>query len=142
MKFGSGSQDSKTRSGDMTGFLGEGVELKGDIVFRDTLRVDGKITGTIHSDGELVVGPTGRVEADITAGSMAVSGTVRGTVRVKERLEIHTGGRVEGDVLLAQTGLVVHDGGVIEAKIQMGAEDSRESLDPMMKSKAQDAVLA
>jgi cytoskeletal protein CcmA (bactofilin family) len=104
----------------MTGFIGEGVELLGEINFKDTLRIDGKVRARISSDGELVVGPTGEVEGEITVGAATVSGRIRGMLRVKERLEVHGGGRVEGDVLLGRPGLVVHDGGIVEARVQMG----------------------
>jgi len=104
----------------MTGFIGEGVEMLGEINFKDTLRVDGRVRARINSDGELVVGPTGEVEGEITVGAATISGHIRGTLRVRERLEVHGGGRVEGDVLLGRPGLVVHDGGVVEARVQMG----------------------
>jgi cytoskeletal protein CcmA (bactofilin family) len=120
MKFGSGSQDSKSRSGEITGFFAEGVEIQGDLIFKDTLRVDGKIQGTIRGDGELVIGPSGAVEGEVTVTAASVSGKIKGILRVKDRLEVHSGGKVEGDVLLGKPGLVVHDGGTIEAKLQMG----------------------
>jgi cytoskeletal protein CcmA (bactofilin family) len=119
MKFGS-STEARPRPGEMTGFIGEGVELLGEITFKDTLRIDGKVRARINSDGELVVGPTGEVEGEITVGAATVSGRIRGTLRVMERLEVHGGGRVEGDVLLGRPGLVVHDGGIVEARVQMG----------------------
>jgi len=120
MKFGNNSSETRPRPGDMTGFFGEGVELEGEIRFKDTLRVDGKIRAAIASDGELVVGPTGEVEGEITVSALSVSGRIRGTLRVKDRLEVHGGGRVEGEVLLGRPGLIVHEGGVVEARIQMG----------------------
>lgn len=119
MKFGS-SSEAHPRTGDMTGFIGEGVEMVGEIQFKDTFRIDGHVRARISSEGELVVGPTGDVEGEITVASAAISGRIRGTIRVKERLEVHGGGRVEGEVLLGRPGLVVHDGGVVEARVQMG----------------------
>src|SRR5262245_49094754 len=120
MKFGSGSNDAKSRAGEITGFFAEGVEIQGDITFKNTLRVDGKIQGTIRGDGELVIGPSGEFEGEMTVMAASISGKVKGVVRVKERLEVHGGGKVEGDVLLGKPGLVVHEGGAMEAKIQMG----------------------
>jgi len=121
MKFGTSAHESRPRSGEISGFFNEGVEIQGEVRFKDTLRVDGKIRATVHSDGELVIGPTGDVEGEATLGSLSVSGRIKGTLRIKDRLEVHAGGRVEGEVLLGRAGLIVHDGGVVEAKIQMGA---------------------
>ena len=127
MKFG-GSSEARPRPGDMTGFIGDGVEMVGEISFKDTLRVDGIVRARITSDGELVVGPGGLVEGEITVGSASITGRIRGTIRVKERLEVHGGGRVEGDVLLGRPGLIVHDGGVVEARVQMGTITEGEGV--------------
>jgi cytoskeletal protein CcmA (bactofilin family) len=121
MKFGNRtSETAKPRSGDVNGFFGEGIEIRGDIRFKDTIRVDGRIQATIRSEGELILGPSGVIEGEVTVGSLVVSGRVKGTLRIKGRLEIHPGGRVEGEVLLARPGLIVHEGGVVEARVQMG----------------------
>lgn len=121
MKFGNRtSETANPRSGDVNGFFGEGIELRGDLRFKDTIRVDGRIQATIRSDGELILGPSGVIEGEITVGSLVVSGRAKGTLHIKERLEIHPGGRVEGEVLLGRPGLIVHEGGVVEARVQMG----------------------
>lgn len=122
MKFGNRPPEAtpKPRSGEVNGFFGEGIEIRGELRFRDTIRIDGKVAATIRSEGELVLGPSGILEGEITVGSLIVSGRVKGKVRVKEKLEVHPGGRIEGEVILGRPGLVIHDGGVIEAQIQMG----------------------
>ncbi|HXI04645.1 MAG TPA: polymer-forming cytoskeletal protein, partial [Candidatus Saccharimonadales bacterium] len=74
--------------------------------------------------------PKGLIEGEITVNSLSVSGRLKGNIRVKQRLEIHPGGRVEGEVLLARPGLVVHDGGILEAKIQMGTLKEQETTAP------------
>ncbi len=126
MKFGNRQADVTTTpvksrsSGEISAFFGEGTEIQGDLRFRETVRVDGTVRATIHSEGELIVGPKGLVEGEITVTSLTISGRIKGNLRVKERLEIHPGGRVEGEVLLGRPGLVVHDGGIMEARVQMG----------------------
>jgi len=120
MAFGRSTREARSHGGEITGFFAQGVEIQGEIRFKETLRVDGRIRGTVRGDGELVVGATGEVEGEIAVAVLSVSGRIKGTLRVKERLEVHEGGRVEGDVLLGRPGLVVHDGGVMEAKVQMG----------------------
>jgi len=106
---------------DISGFLAEGTEIRGEIHFRDILRVDGKVTGKVISEKELVVGETGEVEAEINVGTLSVSGKVTGTFHVREKLEIHPKGRVVGDLTLEKPNLVIHEGGVFEGKIDMNA---------------------
>lgn len=138
MKLGGGSKDA--RSGEISGFFGEGVEIQGEIRFKDVLRLDGKGSGTFRGEGEMVVGPTGQVEGEITVGALVVSGRVKGKIRVKERLEVHSGGRVEGEVVLGRPGLVVHDGGVVEASVQMGT--SKDEAGPAKNAAGKPAGVA
>ena len=137
MKFGNRNLETKPRSGEVNGYFGEGIELRGELRFKDTIRVDGMIHATIRSEGELVLGPTGVLEGEISVGTLSVSGKVRGTLKIKDRLEVHPGGRIEGDVILGRPGLVVHDGGVVEASVQMGTakQDSVREAAPKQAEK-------
>lgn len=134
MKFGNRQDEigapRASSSGEISAFFGEGTEIQGDLRFTETVRVDGKIRATIRSEGEIILGPKGLIEGEITVNSLSVSGRLKGNIRVKQRLEIHPGGRVEGEVLLARPGLVVHDGGILEAKIQMGTLKEQERTAP------------
>ena len=78
-------RDGKAGPDDISGFLAEGTVISGEIRFPDILRVDGKVTGKLQSEKELVVGETGDVEAEIEVGVLSVSGKVSGTLRIKER---------------------------------------------------------
>ncbi len=119
-------KDSKSGASDLSGFLGEGTVISGDIRFPDILRVDGKLTGKITSDRELVVGETGEIEADIDVGFLSVSGRVSGTIRVRDRLTIHPRGQVRGEVIMDKPGLIIEEGGVFEGTIEMSSERKRE----------------
>jgi cytoskeletal protein CcmA (bactofilin family) len=110
---------------DISGFLAEGTEIEGEVRFRDILRVDGKISGKVKSEKELVVGETGEIEAEIDVGILSVSGKVTGSFHVKEKVEIHPKGRVVGDLVLEKPNLVIHEGGVFEGKIDMNAASRR-----------------
>jgi cytoskeletal protein CcmA (bactofilin family) len=114
---------------DISGFLAEGTEVQGEIRFKDVLRVDGKITGKVISERELVVGESGHVEADVEVGTLSVSGKVTGNIHVKEKLEIHPTGRVVGEVTLEKPNLVIHEGGVFEGNIDMNAGKRKDARD-------------
>jgi cytoskeletal protein CcmA (bactofilin family) len=116
-------------SGELNGFLGEGTWVKGEIHFRDTLRVDGKVTGKIVSERELIVGQTGEVEAEVEVGSLSVSGKVIGTVKVKDRIEIHPRGRVYGELKLPSPNLIIEEGAIFEGSIEMNAPQDAPAPD-------------
>ena len=105
---------------DISGFLAEGTEIKGEIRFRELMRIDGKVSGTIVSEGELVIGEAGQVEADVKVSTLSVSGTLNGKVHAAEKIEIHPKGRVHGELTLSKPNLVIHEGGVFEGTIEMG----------------------
>ena len=41
---------------DISAFVGKGVEFKGTISYKGTVRIDGYLDGEIHTDGVLLVG--------------------------------------------------------------------------------------
>jgi cytoskeletal protein CcmA (bactofilin family) len=111
---------------DISGFLAEGTEIKGEIRFKDLLRVDGKVSGKIVSEGELVIGENGSVEAEVSVGTLSVSGQVTGTIHATEKVEIHPKGRVHGDMTISRANLVIHEGGVFEGKIDMAGTERKD----------------
>jgi len=119
-------RDAKADPDDISGFLAEGTVISGEIRFPDILRVDGKVTGKLFSEKELVVGETGDVEAEIEVGVLSVSGKVTGTLRIKERITIHPHGRVQGELIMEKPGLIIEEGGVFEGTIDMNAGRKHE----------------
>lgn len=111
------------RSGNLNGFLDAGSHLEGKLHFEDTFRVDGRITGTVESDGDLIVGVGGEVEGELLVGRLFVSGVVRGVVRTKRLVEITAKGRVVAD--LHTPSLVVEDGGHFEGRCFMERKDEK-----------------
>ncbi len=108
---GSGSQ------GDLNGFLDAGSHMTGELYFEDTFRIDGKFTGTVVSDGDLIVGERGDVEGEIKVCRIYVSGTVRGALRASERVEITAVGKVLADVYTPS--LTIDDGAHFEGRCSM-----------------------
>ena len=109
--------------GDLNGFLGKGIKLQGDLHFQYTFRIDGEFSGKIESNGELLVGETGVVNAEVQVSRVFVSGTLRGTVRTSTKTEITAVGKVFADV--ETPALVIEDGALFEGRCSM--ESARAS---------------
>ncbi|MDH3522250.1 MAG: polymer-forming cytoskeletal protein [Acidobacteriota bacterium] len=103
--------------GDLNGFLDAGSHINGELQFEDTFRVDGTLTGKVVSEGDLVVGEQGKVDAEIHVGRLFVSGVVRGTVLASKRAEFTAGGRVYADVETPT--LIVEEGAHFEGHCRM-----------------------
>jgi cytoskeletal protein CcmA (bactofilin family) len=106
------------KSGDLNGFLDRGSSFKGELEFEDTMRIDGKFNGRIHSKNELIVGEAAYIEGDIHVGRIAISGTVVGKIKADQRVEIHRNGKVYSDI--DTPALVIEEGAVFQGNCVMG----------------------
>ncbi len=112
--------------GDLNGFLDAGGHIKGELYFEDTFRIDGRLTGGATSKGDLVVGESGEVDAEIRVGRVFVSGRVSGSIRASRRIEITAGGRVTADIETPR--LIIEEGAVFEGRCSMsGRGESRQA---------------
>jgi len=104
--------------------LGKGTLWKGEIhAGPNSLRVEGSIEGTVHSEGEVTIAPTGIVNGTIHAKHLIVTGRVEGVFKIAECLEIHGTGWVEGEVEVGS--LVVDEGGTLQGTCtRRGAKDT------------------
>lgn len=114
----------KTTQGDLNGFLDAGSHMEGELRFDDTFRIDGRITGRIVSDGELIVGERGEIEGEVEVRRIYVSGIVRGKLDAGEYLEITPTGRVFAD--LETPSLKIEEGAVFEGQCTMKGEKGAE----------------
>ncbi len=103
--------------GELNGFLDAGSQLQGELRFEDTFRIDGKFAGSIVSDGDLIVGEGGRVDAEISVRRIFVSGEVDGSLSALEKVEITSEGKVRAD--LQTPSLTIEDGAFFEGRCSM-----------------------
>ena len=115
---------SESGGSDM-GLIGRGIEVSGDIFFLDQLRVDGKVEGKISSEsGTLVIGESGRIEAEVDVGTCVIQGALHGNLIARAKVEIHRSGRVHGDLITPV--LVIDEGAIFNGAIKMGQENNRK----------------
>lgn len=97
--------------------LGANTAFKGDIKSRANVRIDGQFEGDVQVDGNLLVGETARVHANVQAKSeVRIAGAVRGDVSAY-KVHLSRTGRVWGDI--TTNFLVTEEGAFIEGKINM-----------------------
>jgi len=100
----------------ITGFFDKETEIKGDLTFKGSFRIDGRFKGKIDSDSMLTIGESGKVEADIKIGYIVIDGEIKGTVQASEKVEVHSNGRVIGTIISPK--LLVEEGAYLEANCQ------------------------
>ncbi len=111
---------SDGKQSDLNGFLDSGSHLEGELRFEASFRVDGKLTGTVRSEGDLIVGESGEIEGELYAGQIFVSGTVRGIIRASRKIQISPSGKVFAEI--DTPSLVVEDGATFEGRCAMSRE--------------------
>jgi cytoskeletal protein CcmA (bactofilin family) len=120
----------------LTGFFDKNTDIKGDLNFKGSFRIDGRFSGKINSDSVLIVGDNGKVEADIIIGIIIINGEVNGTIQAKEKVEINASGRVLGKVITPK--LAVEEGAYLEANCQITDQvpkpEEKEKVEEILQS--------
>lgn len=106
------------REGRLSGYVGNGTVLTGEANFQAMLRIDGHLTGKVASEnGTLIVGASGRVDANVAVAAAIISGSVNGDIVATEKLELGRTARVVGNIKTPR--LVIEDGAVFEGGCTM-----------------------
>lgn len=95
-----------------------GPELSGEISFRDVVRVNGHIAGTVYSErGTLMVDDMARVDANIEVAVAVINGTINGDIVAHQRVEIGPGAKIYGNIWTRS--IAIKDGAVFEGVCTM-----------------------
>ncbi len=98
--------------------IGKSVMIKGQIISREDLTIDGEVEGSIELvEHRLTVGPHGRVQAGIKAREAVILGTVHGNVDTADKLEIRKDAKLVGDIKTAR--VVIEDGAYFKGSIDI-----------------------
>ncbi len=100
-----------------TSLLSREVKIEGDIQGNEDLQVDGQLKGSVKIAGNIVVGPTGIVEADVEADNVIIQGQITGNVLARKQLQIQSSGKLLGDCM-AQT-IDIKEGALFEGRSKM-----------------------
>lgn len=104
---------------EVVAFFGAGVECIGEIWYEGNVQIDGRLEGTIHTKGTLVIGDRAVVKAKIEAGTVICKGKIQGEVVAKESIKLLSPGLIDGTMSAPR--LSVENGGVFNGRVSMGA---------------------
>lgn len=113
--------------------IGKETIITGTIEAKGILRVEGKISGNLNTNGDVIVSQGGVVEADVTARSISIAGNVKGNVEASGLLSVEPSGKMLGDIKVAK--LAIGDGAVFTGACEMlkdkqpaGKSDKRQAM--------------
>lgn len=101
--------------------LGANSTLRGDLKSQANVRLDGTFEGNLEIEGNVLVGETGKVNADIHARNVVIAGAVRGNVS-GNKVQLLRTSRVWGDIHAAA--ITTEEGAFIDGKITMIRHDA------------------
>ena len=109
--------------------IGKSVEIRGEVKGSEDLTVDGQVEGTITlTDSKLIIGPTARVHADVSARDVVILGTLRGNVTAGARIELRKGANLTGDI--RSTRLSIEEGSIFCGKVDLTAPSAVTAKTP------------
>ncbi|MDD5108708.1 MAG: polymer-forming cytoskeletal protein [Candidatus Omnitrophica bacterium] len=93
--------------------------MQGSLSFKDpvNLRINGKFEGTLDTRGNLTIGSTAVINADIIGDNIIIGGKVKGKITARERLTLLPQAIVEGHIYPAK--LNIAEGALLEGQCTM-----------------------
>jgi cytoskeletal protein CcmA (bactofilin family) len=107
--------------------IGPNCHMQGTIQSDGGIRIDGIFQGDIDTTGNVVVGESAKVIADIKANNVSVAGAVKGNIS-GNRVEVLETGRVWGD--LTVNALLLNEGAYLRGQTMMHADIEPPMIEP------------
>lgn len=101
--------------------IGPGMHIVGDCDTTDTIRIEGRVEGSVRAEKAVVIGKGGRVNGDIQTQDAVIAGMVRGALDVDSRLELQATCVIDGEI--RATRLKLDEGGVVNGTVSIGRKD-------------------
>ncbi len=100
--------------------IGEGTNFSGNINAKGVVRIDGQIEGSIYTEGDLIIGESGVVNAEAKGKNITIAGKINGNVECSGKLELLPTGKIDGDIEVAE--LFIDSGATLQGKCNMYQE--------------------
>lgn len=93
------------------------MRVEGELKSNGNIKIDGIVTGKIHTTQDLYIGSNAQIDADLIASNAVVAGVVKGNVTIKNSLSIAETGRILGNI--SCTKLNIQDGALFIGNCRM-----------------------
>ncbi|MBM7557619.1 bactofilin family protein [Halanaerobacter jeridensis] len=113
MLFGSNDKEkNETSTKEVGTIISQGTKIEGEVEVKESIRIDGQLNGKLTAKGDILVGKSGKLKADLEGDNIEIAGTVEGDVRAKGKLKLLKNGELIGDICYSN--LVINDGAVFK----------------------------
>lgn len=97
--------------------IAAGMHITGDVATNGTIKIDGRIEGSVLSARQVMLGRHGAIHGNLHAGEVVIGGLVDGAIVANERLELQASAVVNGDI--DTKSIVVLEGARINGAVRM-----------------------
>lgn len=98
--------------------LGEGTFLEGKIKSKGSIRIDGKLKGSIVTADVLTIGSKGFVSGEVEAREAILGGKIEGNIKAIEKLVLEPNSILIGNIETKK--LIIDEGAIFQGKANMG----------------------
>lgn len=98
--------------------ISSGSKLDGDLTSGSDIRIDGKLNGSVATEGRLVLGDTGLIEGEATCKSAIIAGELKATIIVEDLLTLKSTAKLSGEIIAGK--LAIEPGAIFSGKCSMG----------------------
>lgn len=116
MVFGKDNAE-RDQSNEMVIYMGKNVEIKGNISFEGSGRIDGKVEGKVTVKGSLILGEDAKVSSEIEGDTVVVGGQVHGKIVGHHKVHLLKTSVVNGDIITPS--LLIEEGGQFNGNCKM-----------------------
>jgi len=114
--------------------IGHEAYFQGTLTAKGSLRIDGRVDGSIVDAKLVTIGKTGKIKGDISCEICSISGEVKGNVAAMEHIEVLSGSKVDGDLRAPK--IILEEGAVFNGNCSMTSAKNVKSEKPENSEKA------
>lgn len=81
------------------------MRIEGELKSNGNVKIDGVVTGKVHTSQDLLIGPNAQIDADLIATNAVIGGVVKGNVTVKESLLLLETAKIIGNISCGKLGI-------------------------------------
>jgi cytoskeletal protein CcmA (bactofilin family) len=97
--------------------IGHEAYFQGTLTAKGSLRVDGRIDGSIVDAKLVTIGKSGKIKGDVSCEICSVSGDIAGNVAALECIEVLSGAKLTGDLRAPK--IIIEEGAVFNGNCSM-----------------------
>ena len=105
----------------ISSIIGADMVVEGNIRAKDTIRVEGSVTGNVETEGALIISATGKVKGNVKGSSIVIGGILEGDLASTGKTEVISTGKVIGN--MHTKSLIVDENAVFQGQCIMNTDE-------------------